>query len=98
MPICTHAKIFSDFNLLSRFLSKKSITEQIIAAMRQINCFFPKQIIAAMRHKTCRRQKTAITTADTRYENRTISESELNSEHYPQVSIVMDILKDLHSG
>ena len=31
--------------------------------------------------------------------NRTILEkTELNSEHYPQVSIVMDIRKDLHSG
>ena len=44
-------------------------------------------------------KKIAITIADARYENRTILEkTELNSEHYPQVSIVMDIRKDLHSG
>ena len=39
MPICTHAKIFSDFNLSFRFLTKKSIAEEIIAAMRQLNTF-----------------------------------------------------------
>ena len=47
----------------------------------------------------CEQPQIAITIADARYENRTILEkTELNSEHYPQVSIVMDIRKDLHSG
>ena len=105
MPICTHAKIFSDFNLSFRFLTKKSIAEEIIAAMRQLNTFgVGKYSLDGANNRnnaTQNLQEIKNCDHDRRREirNRTILEkTELNSEHYPQVSIVMDIRKDLHSG
>ena len=105
MPICTHSKIFSDFNLSFRFLTKKSIAKQIIAAMRRLNSFgVGKYSLDGANNRsnaTQNMQEIKNCDHDRRREirNRTILEkTELNSEHYPQVSIVMDIRKDLHSG